>query len=183
MKRNWSTTAREPLVTTPVFSIHKDRKSRPGDPQERHFYVIDAVDWVNVIPLTTNDEVVLVEQHRHGTNQTSLEIPGGMIDAEDASPEVAAAREMLEETGYAGAELQELGVVHPNPAIQSNRCYSFLARDVRKVGELRLDETEDIEVVCYPIAEIPELMSSGRITHALVLAGFYWYFQRYGFPK
>lgn len=183
MKRSWSTNGREALVETPVFSLRKDRKSREGDAQERHFYVIDAVDWVNVIPLTDNDEVVLVEQHRHGTDATSLEIPGGMIDPEDASPAVAAAREMREETGYAAAELQELGVVHPNPAIQSNRCYSFLARNVRKVGELRLDETEDIEVVCAPISEIPKLMSEGRITHALVLAGFYWYFQRHGFPE
>ncbi len=132
---------------------------------------------MNVIPLTEDDEVVFIEHYRHGTDKVGLEVPGGMIDPEDASPMVAAAREMREETGYAASELIELGVVHPNPAIQENRCFSFLARGAHLAGEPRPDDTEDIEVVRYPRREVPRLLREGRISHALVVVALWWWFQ------
>lgn len=166
-------------MSTPVFSLRRDRKERESPPGRAHdFYVIEAVDWVNVVPLTPDDEIVFIELHRHGTDEPSLEIPGGMIDPEDASPMEAAAREMEEETGYVSTNLVPLGVVHPNPALQANRCYSFLAKDARLQGPPRPDETEDIRVVRYPRREVPRLLEEGRITHALVVACFLWFFQR-----
>ncbi|MGH9320008.1 MAG: NUDIX hydrolase [Vicinamibacteria bacterium] len=87
---------------------------------------------------------------------------------------------MEEETGYSSDALELLGVVHPNPAIQNNRCHTFLADGVRLVGAPRPDETEDIEVVLCPRREVPRLLREGRITHALVAAGLLWYFQREG---
>ena len=142
--------------------------------------VLEAVDWVNVVPLTSDDEVVFIELHRHGTDRPSLEIPGGMIDPEDPSPIFAAAREMQEETGYASDALEPLGVVHPNPAIQANRCFSFLAKDARLVGPPSPDEGEDIRVVRYPLQDVPALIAEGKITHALVVTCFYWLYQREG---
>jgi ADP-ribose pyrophosphatase len=178
---DWRTTGRKTLVETPVFSLRRDRKERLGAQKGPHdFYILESVDWVNVIPLTESGEVVFIELHRHGTDETSLEIPGGMIDPEDSSPMAAAAREMEEETGYRAESLLSLGVVHPNPAIQGNRCYSFLARDVRLAGPPRPDETEDIEVVRYPLSDVPGLLAAGKITHALVVACFLWYFQHEG---
>lgn len=178
---DWRTIGRETLVETPVFSLRRDRKQRGGDDTRRHdFYIIQSVDWVNVVPLTESGDVVFIQLHRHGTDEVSLEIPGGMIDPEDPSPMAAAAREMEEETGYRSENLESLGVVHPNPAIQPNRCHSFLARDARLVGPPRPDETEDIEVIHHPLSDVPGLLSSGRITHALVVACFLWYFQREG---
>lgn len=169
----WRTTARDLLVTTPVFSVRRHRKQRSGavsGGRPHDFYLLDAVDWVNVVPVTENDEVVLIELYRHGIEAPSLEIPGGMIDPEDASPAEAAAREMEEETGYRASEIEPLGFVHPNPAIQGNRCFMFVARGARLEGPPRPDETEDIRVALYPRAEIPALLSSGRISHALVVA-------------
>ncbi len=140
------------------------------------YYIIEAVNWVNVIPITRDEEVVLIELHRHGIDEPSLEIPGGMIDPEDPSPMAAGQRELREETGYASDPLVSLGVVHPNPAIQNNRCYTFLAPNAHLVGEQDPDESESITVVKYPLAQVPELIRDGRITHSLVVAGFFWHY-------
>jgi 8-oxo-dGTP pyrophosphatase MutT (NUDIX family) len=136
---------------------------------------------VNVIPLSPQKEVVLIRQYRHGTRQVTLEIPGGLVEEGD-SPEEAAERELFEETGFRASEIIPLGFVHPNPAIQNNRCYTFIAKDVVLAGEQSLDEKEDIEVLCRPITEIPRLIRDGEITHSLVLAAFYRFFMEY-WPK
>ena len=94
-----------------------------------------------------------------------------------ASPMAGGLRELTEETGYTSPELVELGVVHPNPALQGNRCFTFLAKDAYLAGPPRLDETEDIEVVCYRREEVPRLLREGRISHALVVVCFFWLFQ------
>ena len=176
MREEWKHLSQEPLIETPVFSVRRDRKRKEEPPTLKDFYVIDAVDWVNVIPVTQDEEVVLIELHRHGTNEASLEIPGGMIDPEDPSPMAAGQRELREETGYTADPLLPLGVVHPNPAIQNNRCYTFLAPNARLEGEPEPDEGESITVVKYPLVQVPELFRNARITHALVIAGFFWFY-------
>lgn len=180
-KTFWTTSARDIVLETPVMSLRRDRKQRPSEPDSSHdFYIIESVDWVNVIPLTEDNEVVFIEHYRHGIDGMSLEVPGGMIDPEDPSPMFAATREMREETGYAADELIELGVVHPNPALQENRCFSFLAKNAKLVGEPRPDDTEDIEVVRYPRRDVPGLLRDGKISHALVVTALWWWFQYEG---
>ena len=172
----WRTTGTKILATTPIFSLRQDLRERVSESGRRHdFYFLDAVDWVNVVPVTDSGEIVFIELYRHGIDAVSLEIPGGMIDPEDPDAAAAAAREMREETGYEAERLVPLGVVHPNPAIQGNRCHTFLAENARRMGDLRPDETEDIRVVLYPRLEVPRLLREGKITHALVVAGLYWY--------
>lgn len=167
-----------------MLSLRRDRKHRLFDSEEVHdFFVIESVDWVNVIPVTDDDDVVFIEHYRHGIDEVTLEVPGGMIDPEDPSPMAAAAREMREETGYAAPELVDIGVVHPNPALQENQCFSFLARGAHLVGDPSPDETEDIAVVRYPRRAVPELMREGKISHALVVAAIFWWFQSEGWPS
>jgi ADP-ribose pyrophosphatase len=115
---------------------------------------------------------VMVRQHRYGTHEETLELPGGMIDASDPSPLEAARRELLEETGYRATHIVQTGVIAPNPAMQSNRTWSFLARDVEQVAEPELDGGEDIQVVTVPLGEIPERVARGEISHALVVVAF-----------
>ena len=95
------------------------------------------------------------------------------------TPEEAAVKELREETGYQTSEMIPLGSVHPNPAIQNNQCYTFLARDVFLAGEQQQDDKEDIEVLLRPISEIPRLIREGEITHSLVLAAFYRFYMEY----
>lgn len=98
-----------------------------------------------------------------------------MVDPEDESPEGAARRELLEETGFAAETWIQIGTVDPNPAIQSNRCHTFLAAGARQVSAPAPDENEEIAVKLVPVADVPELVSAGRIDHALVVAALYWW--------
>lgn len=161
-----------------VFTMRTDRARSPRTGEAYDFFVLESSDWVNVIPVTPDDRVVLIKQYRHGTREITVEIPGGLIEAND-TPAVAASRELSEETGYHEEEIIPLGWVHPNPAILSNRCYTFVARNVVLEGSQALDEKEDIEVVLYPLNEIPVLIRSGAISHSLVIAAFYRFYMEY----
>jgi ADP-ribose pyrophosphatase len=176
----WTFLSSEIIYPCRIFTLKKEGYRSPRTGTEHDFYLLDSTDWVNVIPLTAEGNVVLVKQYRFGTKDFSLEIPGGMIEEGD-SPEGAAVRELLEETGYAGEKPVLLGIVHPNPAIQTNRCYTFLIDKAAFQSPPLQDSTEDIEVEVLPLAQIPRLIREGRITHALVVAAFYWYFSQTGF--
>jgi 8-oxo-dGTP pyrophosphatase MutT (NUDIX family) len=152
-----------------------DTTLSPRTNAEHDFYVIETRDWVNIIPLTADHQVVMVRQYRHGSREVTLEIPGGLVDPGD-TPEKAAARELLEETGYQADEVMKIGVANPNPAIFNNRCYTFVARNVKKVSDPMPDQTEDIEVALIPLVDIPELIRKGKIDHTIVISAFYWYF-------
>ena len=143
----------------------------PRDGRAHDFYVIEAPDWINVIPLTAGGEVVLIEQYRHGTQEISLEIPGGMVD-EGEEPSDAAARELLEETGYAASEIIFLGRTRPNPAIQNNWIHTYLARGVEYRCEPACEGTERTVVRLVPLEHIPALIAEGKIDHSLVVVGF-----------
>jgi ADP-ribose pyrophosphatase len=160
------------------FNLRTDRARSPRTGREHNFFVLESGPWVNVIPLTRDNEVVMINQYRHGTREVTLEIPGGLVDPGDTL-EGAARRELFEETGFRGEDITSLGWVHPNPAIQNNNCYTFLARDVCPAGCQMQDEKEDIRVVLHPISEIPRFIRDGVITHSLVIVAFYRYFMEY----
>jgi 8-oxo-dGTP pyrophosphatase MutT (NUDIX family) len=164
-----------------VFRVRRDVSRSPRDGRAHDFYVIEAPDWINVIPLTADEEVVMIEQYRHGTGEVTLEIPGGMVDPGESPPETAA-REMLEETGYAAREVVALGSLHPNPAIQNNRIHTFLAAGAEFTRAPVFDGTEQTVVRLVPLARVPSLIADGTITHSLVVSGFYWlWLSRNGF--
>jgi 8-oxo-dGTP pyrophosphatase MutT (NUDIX family) len=154
-----------------VFGISRVRFDPGGGEDERSFFRIDAPDWINVIPLDERDRVLFVRQYRFGIEDWTLEIPGGMCDPAE-SPADAAARELREETGHRAGRIEELGWVHPNPALQGNRCFSYLARDLVRVGDPEPDADEDFELVWVPLDRVGDLVSRGSITHALVVTAF-----------
>jgi len=165
----WTTLATEVLGTYPIFELSRSRQRSPDSGREHQFLRLDCPDWVNVIALTDDGRMVLVEQYRHGTDEVTLEIPGGAVDPGE-SPETAAVRELEEETGYRASELIEIGRVDPNPAFLSNRCWTYLALGCRADGEVHLDPSEEIEVSLAPIKDFARLIEEGAITHSLVVA-------------
>ncbi len=173
--RSWTTIGREKIADCRVFSVHKQVSIRTtGDSSETHdFFVFRPNDWVNVIPVTSDYQVVMIEQFRHGIEQITLEIPGGMIDLEETSA-IAGRRELLEETGYCGNDLIFLGRNHPNPAIQSNICDTFLSLNVEQIQVPIFTSTEEVAIRLIPIKNIPALIKSGLITHALVIVAFHY---------
>lgn len=155
-----------------VFRLHEVDFERNGIKHPDPFYVVDSPDWINVIPLTAGGRVLMIRQFRFGTGAETLEIPGGMCDPGE-DPAQAARRELLEETGYSAASVIPLGSVHPNPAIQSNRCHSFLADGLNRVSDPDPDPNESFEQLQVPLSDVPGLIASGRITHSLVVAAFH----------
>jgi ADP-ribose pyrophosphatase len=129
-------------------------------------FTIRTVNWASVAAVTEDGRHVMVRQHRYGVDAVTIEVAGGIIDPGEA-PERAAARELLEETGYAGESIEPLGVVHPNPAMQDNRCYLFLVRGAREVGAQNCDPYESVEPLLMTRADLSQALVDGRITHAL----------------
>lgn len=175
MIKKWNVKNSNTLCSNRVFALRKDSSISPTTGSEHDFFVIEAPDWINVVAITEDNRVVLIEQYRHGSRDVTIEIPGGMIDPGE-EPIQTAKRELLEETGYAGENWVQIGEVFPNPAIQNNKCFTFLATNCKKVSDTNFDSTEYIITSTRPSIEMHKLVSEGKITHSLVVAAFYWYF-------
>jgi 8-oxo-dGTP pyrophosphatase MutT (NUDIX family) len=171
----WKKLGSKPAGDFRIFSIRTDRVVSPRTQQAQDVYVIDCVNWVNVIALTADRRLVMIEQYRHGSASVELEIPGGMMDPKDASPVAAALRELREETGYEGENARIIGEIFPNPAIMSNVCFTVLVENCRCVHPLQLDHGEDLITRLMPAAEIPHLVAAGKIRHSLVLVALYYF--------
>jgi len=172
MIQPWRVKSSEPMLDCRIFKVRKDVVVNPRNGTSHEMYVLEQLNWVNIIPLTPAQEVILIEQWRHGTRSVQLETPGGLMEPNETLEECAR-RELLEETGYEAGELVHLGSVHPNPAIQGNLQHYVLATNCRKVAGLKLDHAEDIAVKLAPLTDIPRMIRAGEITHGIVIGGFY----------
>jgi 8-oxo-dGTP pyrophosphatase MutT (NUDIX family) len=163
----WRQRRVEPVASYRVLDVVRVELEDGSGRARGDAFTVRCRDWCNVVALTPEDEIVLVWQYRFGTDALSLEIPGGVID-EGEDPLEAARRELFEETGYTADAFELLLEVEPNPAIQDNRCFSFLARGARYTGATRFDPMEELETTLFPAARLPELLDSGQVSHALV---------------
>jgi len=161
---------------TGPFSITTNRCRSPRTGQEHDFYVIDFPNWVQVLPITPDDQIVMVRQYRHGCGQIFLELPGGLIDENDLSPDQTAKRELLEETGYRAEDLILLTSIYPQPAVLNNKGLTYLTKGVKKVAEPNLDAAEDIEVCLVELQKIPKMIQNGEINHGQTVMALSLYF-------
>lgn len=169
----WQKIGSKPLADFRIFRVRTDRLISPRTKSEHDFFVIESVNWVNVIAITPDQQLVMIEQYRHGSGTVELEIPGGMMDPHDLAPEHAGQRELREETGYVGENARLIGQVFPNPAIMSNICYTLMVEQCRCLHPVEFDHSEDLVTRLVPVSEVPELVRSGKIRHSLVIAALY----------
>jgi len=164
---DWKLLQSEYIHKSDWLTARKDRCLTPAGKIVDPYYVLEYPNWVNGLAIREDGKVIMVRQYRHGFGQTILEIPGGAMDATDASPEVAMRRELLEETGYAFEQLVPLGDICPNPASSNNLTYMFLATGGKKVQEQQLDQNEEIEIVIISMEELQQLLKTNQIRQAL----------------
>ena len=173
MIKPWKKVGSQPIGDFRIFTLRSDRKLSPRSGEAHDFFVIDSVNWVNVIALTPDQQLVMVEQYRHGSDTVELEIPGGMMDATDASPEVTGQRELREETGYEGCNPQLIGQILPNPAIMTNVCFTVMFEQCRLLHPTAFDHSEDLVTRLVSVTDIPRLVATGKIQHSLVVVALY----------
>jgi ADP-ribose pyrophosphatase len=173
----WHRVSRDKAAQFSIFSVDRVNLVPPGKESGRDFYTVQCPDWCNVIAVTPDNDLVFVWQYRFGTEAFSLETAGGVIDRGEA-PIDAARRELIEETGYEAEQIEPLSVLEANPALQPNRCFSFVARGARLTGPQAFDEHEECEVALVPLAHLSDLLDGGHVTHGLIAASLETFLRR-----
>jgi len=173
MITKWKTLEKNEKSRGHIFRYLVAKRQSQDTGAEGNFDIIQTLNWVNVVPLTKDNHVILVKQYRHGTDEVTLEIPGGAVHFNE-NIQFAGERELEEETGFKSKKWSKLGTCHPNPAFMTNICETWLAEDCEPTGEQNFDDLEEIEVVTVPLSEIPEMIRKGEITHSLVITAFHY---------
>lgn len=169
----WTTTASRIVHADRWIHLRADDCVRADGVEIKPYYVLEGADWVQVVALTDDERLVLVRQYRHGIGRVTLELPAGCVDAADASPEAAGARELLEETGYACRSLRLVVTTWVDPAHANNRIFVLLGEGARRVADPTPDPTEEIVVETLPLAEALEAARSGGLHHAAQLGSLF----------
>ena len=171
----WKKVGSKPVGDFRIFKLRSDICINPRTGKEHDFYVLDSVNWVNVVALTPAREVVLVRQFRVGSGTVELEIPGGMMDPGETDPVATAIRELREETGYAGENARLLGTIFSNPAILSNRTFTVLIENCQLKHAVEFDSGEDLTTWLVPAAELPQMVADEKFGHSLVVVALYYF--------
>ena len=173
----WKTLGSKELLQAGLFRLRADRCELPDGRIMPNYYVMEFPDWVNIVPVTHDGKIIMVEQYRHASGKVHLEIPGGSTDSKGPlgsivkeDPKRGALRELVEETGYVPDDIRLVGKHYPNPAMQNNAMWTYIGFGCRKQGEPKPDPFEDIRVVELPVSEVYDRVRSGQIDHSIVVA-------------
>jgi 8-oxo-dGTP pyrophosphatase MutT (NUDIX family) len=170
----WHVEQSQELLDCRIFKVRRESEHTADGTKHGDFYVLDAPDWVNIVPITPDRQLVCVVQYRHGSRHIAIETPAGLVEAGEA-PEAAAARELREETGYSARSLQVLGQLYANPAFLNNRVTVILARDVTLTDPTAWDEHEELELRLVPVENIPDMLARGEVENSVSALALGWY--------
>jgi len=164
---SWKQLSSEYLIKDTWATVRADSCLRQDGKVLEPYYVYEFPDWVTAFAITTEGKVIVERQYRYALNATHFEMPGGCVDASDATLEDAIKRELLEETGYAFEHYEYIGNASANPSTNSNLMHFFIATGGKKIAEQQFDEGEDIEVYFMTIEEVIELVKSNQIIQSM----------------
>ncbi len=168
--RPWKTISSKYLSQSPWISLRSESCETADGHSIDPYFVVEMPDWVHIVALTDSGEVLTTRQYRHALGKVCWEIPCGEIDAADTSPEAAAKRELLEETGYRSDDWRNLGEMFPNPARQTNKYHTFLALGAKKVAEPNLDLAEEMCHETHSIEQLLTAIASGEFNQGIHIA-------------
>jgi 8-oxo-dGTP pyrophosphatase MutT (NUDIX family) len=182
MSRSWKVLSTREIFKTSFFRLRTDQCELPDGRVMPNYFVLEFADWVNIVPVTEDNKIVLVEQFRQAGGEVCLEIPGGTTHpGANESPEKAVLRELREETGYVPDEVRLIGVHSPNPAMQNNLMHTYIGFGCRLLEEPEPDPFEDIRVVTRSIPEVVDMIFAGEIRHSIVVASILYALPTLGF--
>jgi ADP-ribose pyrophosphatase len=166
-KDAWQVVSETELFADKYLGVVTQHLKLPNGAVIPNFHLIKSPSWAATIAVTERQELVLVQQYRHAHAGVSLELPAGVIEA-DEEPMVAALRELQEETGYSAPSVDPLWTIRPEPARHQQWAHFGVARDVRLTMPRALDPTEDMSVVLRPLKEFDQIIA--EMVHALHVA-------------
>jgi 8-oxo-dGTP pyrophosphatase MutT (NUDIX family) len=162
----WKILSSQYILRRKWMDVREDRVQLPTGVIIDEFHVLEYPDWVCVLPLTNDEEVVMVQQYRHGVERVCVEFPAGVVEPGEDVME-AAKRELLEETGYEATDWEYLGDCAPEPSRHSNRAHMVVARGGARAHAPRPDENEVISVRTLPVTELRQLIASDEFVHGV----------------
>ena len=175
----WTEENRREQYRSGIMSVW-NKECRSPEGKKQTFTVIDCPDWVNVVPVIEGPQgrqFVMVRQWRHGSQEITMEFPGGVLERGE-DPETGAGRELEEETAYRAGRLTKLGSLRPNPAIMSNYVHFYLAENLIPLAGQNLDEDKLVDVHLIGEGEVLGAMGKPPFVHSLGAAALAFYLMR-----
>ena len=170
----WKTLSSEYLSHETWFTVRKDTCEKSDGKIINNYYVFEFPEWATAFALTAEGKIIMTKQYRHALGEVGLELPGGCVDAADASFEDGIKRELLEETGYEFDKIKPLGKISANPSTNTNLMHMFLATGGKKVKEQSLDHNEEIEVLELSFDQLMQLVNENKIMQSMHITTIYY---------
>lgn len=154
-----------------IVDIYQDRMQLP-DGSEENFDFIKHKGAAAVIPVMDDGRILMVRQYRNAIDSYTLEIPAGGLNGADEPTQVAAHRELEEETGYRAdiADVKFLLSLYTTVAFCNEKIDIYVAHNLEKTHQ-HLDDDEFIEVEAFTTDELADMVFSGKIVDAKTIAG------------
>jgi ADP-ribose pyrophosphatase len=158
----------------PVFGIRRDELIEPGGVRTSREMITHSGSVV-VLPILPDGRILLIRQYRHAARQFLWELVAGRID-EGESPRKAAARELIEETGYRAKRFRIFLDFFPTPGFLEEKMFILLAEGLTE-GEASPEEDEKITSRAFTRKELEQMIHKRIIRDGKTIAGLLYYFR------